>query len=212
MRHLLRKDLLLQKRMLGLVFLYATVLGFLFRNLGNRPFMVMISVLGYMLIMVSSIAEGRSDVLLNSLPVPKWKIVGPKYVVTLIYSGIIVAIWFLVSIASAFFGLSQAAVTVSFLNLLSNALIFVFQVCLYWPLYFFLGYIKSRYASFVVYFGFIFVTSSVDRLVSNGSGGVDSLLEGIGPTLMTTLLTGIGGLLVAISFGLSLYRYRRREF
>ena len=84
---LLYKELLVQKRVLGMAFLYIFVFSFAMKNLGEQLPLAIITAVSYMFVLYGGAWDEKasSDRLWNSLPVPKWKIVGAKYLSVLVY-------------------------------------------------------------------------------------------------------------------------------
>ncbi len=203
MRHLLLKDLLLQKRNLAIVLVYVSLFSFAFSKMNEKQITFGISMIGYLLLMFSTAWESKGDILWNSLPVPKWKIVGAKYLAGFFYMGIAMGVVFLFNAVTARLGSSWTAVMASSSNAFPGLLIVILLAGLHWPLYFALGLVKSRYTNIVLYIALFYVATS---------GNLFLVKAAIGPDHGTVLLLLMMGLLVAISFGVSLHFYRRRKF
>lgn len=215
---LIVKDLQLQKKMLWMILLYIMLFLFSFRGLGDGQIVAIITAVGYMLIILGGSWEDKndSDILWNSLPVRKWQIVGAKYLNVFVYVALIVPTYWLVSTAFSLFGISLITGKVTLvLVLLGTAIVFL-NASLYFPFYFALGYTKSRYWNFIIFFAVFFLATSVPRLIPEKPAWVDPLLERIPEAMGNTLL--VAGMLVVVmlvvsaSFLCSLHFYRRREF
>lgn len=212
MRYLVLKDyFLLQKSRLVLVFACVTVLGFLFRSMTEGQIIIAMSMAGLILIMFSTTWEGKSDVLWNSLPVPKWQIVGAKYLSIFAYLVVTLVLIFLSSAVGTLVG-SSVTVAAKFPSIFFGALVFIILSCLYWPLFFALGYVASRYAASAFYIGLVLVTPYLNRGYQAIQLWLNALAGGVSAALALTLSMVVVGFLVAISFGISLCFYRRRQF
>jgi len=100
---LLYKELLVQKRVLGMAFLYIFVFSFAMKNLGEQLPLAIITAVSYMFVLYGGAWDEKasSDRLWNSLPVPKWKIVGAKYLSVLVYvAGVAVLTWAVFAVLS----------------------------------------------------------------------------------------------------------------
>lgn len=218
MIQLIIKDLLLQRRMLGLVFLYVVLFSFSFQSMGEFRIIGMITAVGYMLVMMGSGWEEKvnSDVLWNSLPVAKWKIVGAKYLSLFAYVAVIVPISLLVSSVLTLLGFSFGATNVGLVSVAIGTILVLFMSSLYWPIYFAVGCTKARYWNFAIFFFFFFLSSTVARFVPEKPAWVDPLFAGMsdvaGSTLVATLILGVTVLIIGASFWLSLKIYSKREF
>ena len=196
MRYLILKEMLLQKWMFLYVFLYTIAIGVLGRPDGAHQ---VGTLLGLILILrVSSLDGRRSHILLNSLPVPKWKIIGAKYVFVLCYAVGAMLGAFLVGyvLDSATVSLAEPILGVTAVAAVSS---------LYWPVHY-----RFEYAFvwlFIVFFAvsgtFPFVESVVARLLSGTSGG--DLPKALA-------MAGIGAFMTALSMWLSVRFYRQKEF
>lgn len=190
------KDLLLQKWML---ILFVFPFSFFWRT---KEVYFTGSLLGYMLVILIAGSDGgdRSDILLNSFPIPKWKIVGAKYLSTLIYGVIVSLIIFLLSL-----GLytPSANLTKFLLRIASVAT----MSSLYWPIHFALGYAKARYWNFLVFF-------AVSALFPLADFALESLPADTlrGDMILTFVIAGVVAIMMGVSFWLSIRFYGRRDF
>lgn len=217
MNYLVLKDLLLQKRMLILGFVYAFFFHFTFQGMGDKKIVSIIAMIGYLFVMMGAGWEEKnsSDKLWNSLPVPKWKIVGAKYLSPLVYAAIAIPMCWIANLI--FYLVSpeySTAITVPYVII--GILVVMFLSSLFFPVYFALGYTKARYMHFALFFGVFFLANMIPRLVPDKPGWVDPLLAKL-PALNTgvgigIVFTGFVAVIAGISFMISLYLYSRREF
>ncbi|MCK9525340.1 MAG: ABC-2 transporter permease [Limnochordia bacterium] len=218
MGYLVLKDLLLQKKMLLLAFLYVFMFTFAFQGMGEAQLVTIISAVGYTFVMLGGAWEEKntSDVLWNSLAVPKWKIVGAKYLAIPVYVAIVILVY---GIVSPFMSLLRVPVRAMPLDLVGAVLgmvaVFI-AASVYYPVYFALGYAKSRYWHFIVFFGVMISASMLPTLFPNKPEWIDPLFERL-PELargeaVPAALGVVFVILVGVSFFASLRLYGRREF
>lgn len=213
MIYLVLKDLLLQKRMFSMMFLYVMLFSFSFQSMVEGQLIATLVAVGYMFVMMGCAWEdkNKADVLWNSLPVPRWKIVGSKYLSVVIYVLMVVPVYWLVAEAFALLGLSISTVPVTWWGIVSAILTVLLISCLYLPIFFALGYTKSRYWNFVLFAGTFTLSSIVPQVLPEAPAWLQSLETVSGETLLVCFSIVVF-LIVAISFSISLILYRRREF
>jgi hypothetical protein len=87
---------------------------------------------------------------------------------------------------------------------------------LYYPVYFALGYTRSRYWHFILFFGIMISASLLPTLFPNKPAWIDPLLERLPKLASDAAVLAVLGVfiatLVGISFLASLRLYSRREF
>jgi len=219
MAYLILKDLLLQRTMMLLAFAYVLLFAFAFQSMGDEGQLVaIISMVGYMFVMVGGAWEEKnnSDTLWNSMPAPKWKIVGAKYLAIPVYVAFVTLVYAVVSSAIS---LLQIPITTAPINVFVAALgtigVFV-AASLYYPVYFAFGYTKSRYWHFILIFGIVALSSMLPNLFPEKPAWIDPLFEKLpkltGDAMFLVVAICFVALLVAVSFLLSLRFYGRREF
>ena len=218
MKYLILKDLFLQKRMLVLAFVYVLLLTFAFQSMGEGQLVAIISAVGYMFVMLGGAWEetNKSDVLWNSMPVSEWQIVGAKYLAIPLYVVFVVLVYGVVSSALSLLRIPISAASFNPLGIVLGMIGVFIAASLYYPVYFALGYTKSRYWHFILFFGIIVSASMIPALFPNKPAWLDPLLARI-PELANDVAVFVGlGMFVVIlvggSFLASLTLYRRREF
>lgn len=216
--YLILKDLLLQKRMLVLALVYVLMFTYAFQSMGEGQLIAIISAVGYMFVMLGGAWEEKnsSDVLWNSLPTSKWKIVGAKYLAVPLYVVIVIAVCWIVSMVLSLLRLPIMAISLDPFGALFGMLAVFVAAGLYYPVYFAAGYTKSRYWHFILFFGIMISASMLPNLFPEKPAWVDPLLERM-PKIVgdSAILTTFGlsvAVLVLVSFVLSLRLYGRREF
>lgn len=218
MIHLVVKDILIQRKTLLAAFLYVLLFMYAFQAMGEGQLIATISAVAFMFIMTGGAWEEKvnSDVLTNSLPIPKWQIVGAKYLAALIYVAIVAGIYGLFHVIFSSLGLSIIATSFRLSGIILGLVAVLIGSSFYLPIYFALGYARSRYAYFILFFGAMALISLLTNVLPQGEGWLTSIIEGllqIGNGLAVLAITGTTVLiLVAFSISLSLALYKRREF
>jgi ABC-type transport system involved in multi-copper enzyme maturation permease subunit len=198
MRYLILKDLLLQKWMLGFLFLYNIVLSTLWKA-GNAHQLG--ALFGIILVMRISSCDGqRSYTLLNSLPIPRWKIVGAKYLSVLSYAVAVLLVSFL-------FGSALGTASASLVSLVSSLAAILAISSLYWPVHYLLDHAKSFVWLLIAFLGVSNFFSVVESLVASLLSGMSS-----GDLTLALVMGGIGAAMTAVSMWLSVRLCKQREF
>ena len=218
MGYLILKDLLLQKKMFLLAFLYVLMFTFAFQGMGEAQVIAIISAVGYMFVMLGGAWEetNKSDVLWNSLPVSTWKIVGAKYFAVPVYVALVIVIYGVVSPALSLLRIPVTAMPLDLIGAALGMVAVFIAASLYYPVYFALGYTRSRYWHFILFFGIMISASLLPTLFPNKPAWIDPLLERLPKLTSDAAILAVLGvfiaILVGISFLASLKLYSRREF
>ena len=218
MGYLIVKDLLLQKKMLGAAVLYVLVFTFAFQGMGAGQLIAIISAVGYMFVMLGAAWEEKnsSDVLWNSLPVSKRKIVGAKYLSIPVYALIVIIVYWIVSTVLSLLGGPIAAMPLDPVSIVLGVGAVFVAASLYFPVFFAVGYTKSRYWHFILFFGIMILGSMLPALIPEKSAWLDPLVKRLPEVTSDIAGLAIFGVFVAlwvgISFVVSLRLYGRREF
>jgi len=216
MLSLMMKDIYLLRKTIVLCMLYLVILIISLSGMedAGAVFAVCIFALVHMFMMTSCYQDERnkSDIILNSMPLKRSVIVGSKYLMLFMY----------VVIASAFY--LVASWILGQLNLLGKTsglsvggLILTLLVCsvsagIYLPLYFKVGYMKSRLLSLIVFFAFFFILGFLvpgAEMGGTDSGSIDWPVSAPAERI-TALLLSLA--VLAVSYLISLRIYRNKEF
>ncbi len=160
------------------------------------------SLLGYILVILVAGSDGgdRSDILLDSLPIARWKTVGAKYLSMLTYGAIITLV---ASMLTLVLGTPSVNLNNFLLRLVSVAAL----ASLYWPVHFRLGIAKARYWNFVIFIGLNIVLPLAMSVVG-------ALIPEIPhhDLAVVLVMAGLTTTMMVISLGLAVKLYMRREF
>ncbi|MBS4534109.1 ABC-2 transporter permease [Clostridium sp. D2Q-14] len=219
MSSLIIKDILLIKRTILLGFIYMIFLVFAFQSLGSDAFISAVVALTYILLMTTLAYEemNHSDIILNSLPIKRSNIVFSKYILTFIYSIISLLIYFIVVFVISTLNIN---VNVHYMNIMEIVwTLFYISVFsgIYLPIFFKFGYVKSKIFNVIVYV-FIFSGASVISnifLEDSKYFSVNSILkffQNHTEFQISICLIGITLAIISVSYLISLYFYKNREF
>lgn len=219
MFHLIKKDILMQKRafklsILLMVFFTITLLS----NMGSAGLTIGVLAITYQLLLGASALEDQnnSDIILISLPIKRTAIVFSKYVSIYIYAAYAIFGFYLIDLLIGSLnipldidfnvqGLMGAIIAVTLFSSLSFPLIFKY------------GYLKSKMANLIIFFVFVF----------GGTGLVNYLSKNLEWILREDIIaffnnrSDIGLFMIVMvpvvfilisSYYLSLNFYQKREF
>ncbi|MEC1262598.1 ABC-2 transporter permease [Bacillus swezeyi] len=218
MYHLIKKDILMQKRAIKLSLLLMIFFTFTFSQLELVGYTVAVLAVTYQLALGASSLEDKnnSDKILISLPIKRNIIVLSKYVSIYVYTAYAILVYFLINMIGnslhlpldfplTFAGAMGAVVAVTLFSSVSFPLIFKY------------GYLKSKMANLIIFFTFIFGGSAVFKFLDQDENVAlnQKLIAFLGKmSNMGSFILLIAGLLIIIicSYGISLSFYKKREF
>lgn len=214
MLSLLKKDLLLSRRA-GLLYLLFVVFFLLVPAFGEAS-LSMVILAGTYGVTVNSIAleeKSRSGILLNSLPLKRSTIVLSKYVMVYGVALFVIAVKLLITAAAHAAGMAGVVGELKLTSVLGALLMVTVLYAINFPVIFKYGYLKSRFASMILYFVLFFGLVAVSN---DGSAAVwlqerFSFLGNMSQMgiLFTALLFSL--VILAGSIAASIRFYTRRE-
>lgn len=220
MFRLILKDLLLQKKMVIWSLVYIIFFSFTFQGAGEVAVVPIIVAISYMLLMTGCAWEDKnnSDVLLNSLPISRTKIVAAKYLSVFVYALVVLpAYWLITSLLMPLNNVT--GLTIYPLNLMGVIVGFATVALLsafYLPVFFKVGYMRSRIINFALFFAVFALGSMSAKYLMKlpKPDWVDSLPDLTRYSDMTILwLILLVALLIQLaSYAFALKFYKQREF
>lgn len=219
MFNLIIKDMLLLKKTAIFALIYEIFLIFAFKEMPQGALLISIIGSTYILVTTSMAYEDKnnSDIVLNSLPLSRSEIVMTKYIEVFLF-GIVASAVFTI-IASIFKALN---IDIGSINISFDAIaVALFAVSLmnglYLPLFFKLGYIKSKYVNFVLFFVFFFSLQSIAGWISQGEiggviGKIGTLYNSFSQNIIGLLILAAAILFAVLSYSVAVSFYRTREF
>ncbi|HHV71831.1 MAG TPA: ABC-2 transporter permease [Clostridia bacterium] len=214
MFNLILKDIFLLKKTILASAAYIVFFLFVFRQSGITVFPAVMVAISYMLILSGCAYENKnnSDLMLNSLPIPRSRIVAAKYLSIFVFLGWGMIIYLIVV---KLFSMIKLPIEISPLSLedLIGAIFAVsFLNSIYLPIFFKFGYIKSRiinvFIFLLIFFGF---SNGVKFFIDNQNNL--SLFSKQATNFQLALGIIIAALVFfLISYFISLKFYKNREF
>lgn len=219
MLSLMLKDMYLLRKTMAFSAFYLILMLFVFSKLDNSiAVFTSCTVAITYLLMVSGCAlddKNKSDVILNSLPLSRYAIVGEKYLMVIIYVLLGAAVYSIGAWAVGLLNLLPNVFNLTLEGLLAAFLAVSFLASIYLPIYFKFGYIKSRIYHFILFFGLFFGINLLVSIVPEDSPFVSRLLvflARLNGAAAVIILTGATLAILAVSYGISLKIYKNREF
>jgi len=219
MLNLIFKDILMQKRVLPYGILYIMIMIFAFQKVESNMFPASVMAFSYILVQSACAYDdkNKSDVMLNSLPISRSTIVGARYVSTFVFAAISIVTYTLLTGIIKALELPFKAYPVTLEGIMGALFALILITGIYFPVLFKLGYLKSKVVNFVLFFALFFgVTAFLPLLISKNDGASSQeflqFLSKQSDILVAVVLFAVMLLLFTISYMISLYIYRRREF
>lgn len=219
MINLILKDLILNKKQLGYVLVYGIFALIAFQAYSGGQFFVITVGIGYMLMLNATAYDEKNnfEIVLNSLPISRSKIVGAKYLTILIYAGLAIVSYLIGFLIIQIFHLPVTVPDLTPVGVISALFTLSLMSGLYYPLYFKMGYLKSNLIRTLVFMLFFFVPLFLSEYIQGDAQnpifrGVLEILGTLSSTQLSLIVLLITLLFLGISFLLSLRFYNRREF
>ncbi|ATW25194.1 ABC-2 transporter permease [Candidatus Formimonas warabiya] len=218
MLSLVLKDILVQKKTVLFSFAYILFVIIAFQHMGNAMFPAAIVAFNYLVVLTSCTYDekNKSDVFINSLPITRAQVVRSKYLSVLVFFTMGLLCYLAVAGIVHLLGLPIQAYPVSWEGLISAMAGVVFVNGIYLPVFFKVGYVKSRMLNFVLFFGGFFGLSLLGDFVKNREGvlaqGFIRFMAGQSESMILFLLFVLVVVLMVVSYGLSIKFYQGREF
>lgn len=214
---LVLKDILVQKKTLAFALIYIIFTIFAFEGLVTGVFPTACVAVVYMLLLTACAYEDKNkcDIMINSLPIERKNVVLAKYLSVYIYALISAAVYF---VATTLLQLVKVPVNIYPISLESfTGALFAVSLTssLFLPVFFKLGYIKSKIFNFILFF-----------LVFGGIGAIGTFLSHSNPWLgeklaelnklpnvaIAAVIILISIFIQLVSYFLSVAFYKSREF
>jgi ABC-2 type transport system permease protein len=227
MINLILKDILLLKKTLLLSAIYPLIFMFAFQSSGIAVISSSIIAVTYILVLSACAYDdkNKSDVLWNSLPVGKSVIVLSRYLSVYVFLAIgillYMAAYTLVSVTGIL--LNNYPLTIESIIAAITAVTLLNSI--YFPVFFKIGYVKSRMVNFILFFSAFFGVSQlaafITRNIASGMNGSENgkfiesaikFIAGLSDVQIALGIVVIMLIIVSISYSISLRFYKNREF
>lgn len=219
MFRLILKDFLLQKKMFLFMFIYIFIFSIAFQNSGDYQVTPIIVAVSYMFLMAGCAWEDKnnSDVLLNSIPISRWKIVAAKYVSLIAYAMVAVLGYWLFKTVASIVGFSGEMSPITWEGVAGGLVSVGLVSAVYLPMFFKLGYLRSKSVNFIIFFAFFGLIGLLPKILPKlfpvKPEWVTALDAGeFSTAFIGAVLVGIIVLVQVLSYALSVRFYTRREF
>lgn len=217
MFHLIKKDILMQKKSFALAILLMFFFTFTLSNIGPVGLSIGILAITYQLGLGASALEDKnnSDIILISLPIKKTTIVLSKYLSIFVYLAYaLIGFSLIYLIANVFAVPYEIPLTKEGIVSAIASVIVFFSIS--YPLIFKYGYLKSKMPNLIIFFVLVFGGTTMIVNLSNNEQSVigqklASLLQG-SDTMFTILMIIVLAMIWTVSYFISLTFYRKREF
>lgn len=219
MLQLVFKDIAIQKR--SLLFAMGYMLFFLaiFQSQPHMMYSAAMVASTYILVMGGFALDDQAmaDTFLNSLPVTRKKLVGAKYLSLVLFFlfGTVCYILLYQLLQLTGWSIQMGAITPE--NLVGAVVAVSLINAIYFPILFRIGYHRAKIFNFLLFFGIFFGSSFVLRKMQENAAPetlrqLERFLSQQPDILLAGLFLAVVAVLLLISFGLSLYFYKRRDF
>lgn len=211
---LILKDLRVQKKMIWMVAAFLILLSIYWSGPGG----IIAGITGatYVLTLGASAIDdrNRADIILNSLPVSRAKIVITKYVTVYLFALGCLPILGLLHLLARISGAPSFILPFSPVYYLMAFVVVTVLASINLPLIFKYGYVKSRPVSLLLYMGILFGGTAWFGDPDTVGWLIDTFRISEGGAVWEVILLSVGAmlLLLACSIGLSIRFYRNREF
>jgi ABC-2 type transport system permease protein len=219
MFNLILKDILLQKKMIALILLYGIIFVFAFQNSEIAGFVAVVMAVTYALInTVASIEDkNKADIILNSLPIQRGKLILAKYISILVYMFMGVLSYIVATNLIKVFGFPIKVFPITIEAVMGAVIGVILMNSIYLPVFFKFGYTKSRIVSFILFFGMFFgIPAGIGYIKSNQNmSWIKDALEFLinrSDMQIAMLTISLMFLILLCSYMVSLRIYKNREF
>ncbi len=218
MLNLILKDILIQKKMFLFGLLYIVFFIFVFQDLGSGAFVAGSTAITYIFVITACTYEdkNKSDILLNSLPIKRKKIVGAKYISLFVYVGIGATVYLGAVLIVKVLGISVKINPITLEGLIGALVSVILMNSIYFPIFFKFGATVAKVVYFLLFFVFFFGGSKIFVFLakSHNNAWIESMkfLENQSDMQIAVYIIGVAITLLLSSYLLSLKFYKNREF
>jgi ABC-type transport system involved in multi-copper enzyme maturation permease subunit len=219
MLNLILKDILIQKKTLAFLGLYIIIFSISFQHTGAGAFAAIAVAVTYQMVATACGHEEKagSDIIWNSMPLSREKIVLSKYLSVFVYALLAALGYMAFTLLLSFVRLPFRIVPITMESVAAGLIGILLMNGIYFPVYFKLGYMKARVVSFVLFFVFFFGIMSLAEVVSSNQSNallqtITAALHGASDLQILFVMIGAALIFMLISYALSVKLYNSREF
>lgn len=219
MLSLILKDILVQKKMIIFALGYAVFILIAFQNPAfvTASYIMGAMAISYLFILGACAYDNKSEVILNSLPIKRKRIVLAKYISVFFFAaGAIITIGTIGAVMKAV-GLPFPHKYISIVDVLGTMVSIILLTSFYLPIYFRYGYIKSRVFNVLMFLAFFFAPNLIVEYVKENydKAIIEKTVLVVNSQPLWVISLGIAAfmiILMYISFRLAVYFYKKRDF
>ncbi len=225
MIQLIKKDILMLRKTLLFAIIYPAIFILSFQSMGSAAIFSMSVIAVTYILILTAVAydnKNKSDILLNSLPIGRARIVLSRYLSIYVFSAIGIVYYFIFYILIKISGFPLKLYPVTFVEVFIVLFAATLLNSIYFPIFFKLGYIKSKIINFVLFFAVFFgISTAVSFIKDISKNGSDfskfilSIIDTINSLSSFQIVICIFMIMIiifAISYMLSMKFYKNREF
>lgn len=214
MYHLIKKDLLIQKKSVILSVLLIIFFSLYFSEIGPGGLTLSVFAVTYMLTLgASAIGEKNdSDKMLISLPLKKSTIVLSKYLSVIVFVAYVIVLNSFIYFFVHFVKLPLNPIPITLVGILGSIVAPVFFCSISLPLIFKLGYLKSRMTNLILFFFIVFGGTALIEKIAKGNPDLANFLLNRSTTEIILIVLLPSLFIFIFSYFLSLFFYNNREF
>lgn len=219
MFNLILKDILIQRKMFLFGVVYIMIMIIAFQKVGSPMFAASVVALSYVMTLSACAYDdkNKSDILFNSLPLKKYKIVLSRYLSVYVFAVLSIIYYVVIISGINFLGLPFSTYSVTIEGIVGAFFALSLINGIYFPVFFKLGYIKSKIINFIIFFGFFFGFGTLVPVIVENKNIIISqgFIKFISNQSDIQVLLGIMFITIVvlfISFLISLKLYNSKEF
>lgn len=217
MLNLIVKDVILLRKTILIGFVYTVVMALAFSGTtGLAMFTASTFAVTFLLIQTPCAYDekSRAEPMLLSLPIRRETVVNAKYAVIALYTLIAVVQYMLVYGFVKLTGLPLHMAAISVESAAGLLLVVVLAASIFYPVFFRLGYMKTRYVNIFLFAGFFAGGGALAAALGGEEWAADfvRVLDGQPDWLLCCGLLGLMLGILLISYCMSIKFYRGREF
>jgi len=219
MFNLILKDILIQKRNFLYAIVYILIMIWSFQEMGSPMFVASVMAFAYIMVMSACAYDekNKSDILLNSLPLNRGTIVIAKYISFFVFAAVSIVYYIFLSVIIKVLELPLKVYPVSLEGIIATLFVLIIISGIYFPVFFKVGYIKSKIVNFGLFFG-VFSGGIIiwqELICNKDKAFIQAVLQFLSEQSAmqkAVEMFAVMILLLIISYMFSLHNYRKREF
>ncbi|MCG0275361.1 MAG: ABC-2 transporter permease [Thermosediminibacteraceae bacterium] len=203
---LIKKDLLIQKNILLYGILSTLIIIIAFQQIGDAMFPVAVIALTYVMLQSACYHDDKNNanVLLNVLPIKRSTVVFCRYISVFVFALISISYYAVLTGIMKILSIPLKLYSITIEGVLFALFTLIFINSIYLPLFFKMGYLKSRIINLILFFG-VGMLGSINEKYRGFLGSYDKM------TIMV-ILAIFAVIIYGISYILSVKIYKNREF